>query len=452
MLETPSDLNQFHLENRSGDLILHVVPIDSDTHPANTSPSILFIRNACTGKSYYYAIDHPDSLPKFPISTLISYLSLAPNVKWSLDRKTMTQLLYIKGVYDANLCGFLEKNDIIDPFEFETAAHNLVKRNSHSHTKVNKAIPLLKHMEAFDDMCEDVIKMIKKFSVDSSFLHVNNKIISTLRNLEFNGIYVDGELFDKHFQTSPNKYGMVFSQYNVYTSTGRPSNRFGGINYAALNHSDGSRKCFVSRHRNDGKMVMVDYTAFHPRIICLLTDYKIPIETDIYEYLAKLYFQKKEVDETDISNAKQLTFRQLYGGVEDKYSHIKYLANLKSFIDSKWEFFQKNGYVETPLFKRKITSYHIQDPSPTKLFNYILQASEGEIAIPRIQLVQDHLLSKKAKTKAILYTYDSVLYDFHKDDGLQTLNEIREIMSINGAFPMKTYIGSSYQDIKLVNI
>lgn len=452
MIETISDFEKFQSENRDGDLILHVVPVESDSHPSDTFPSILFIRNISTGRSYYYAIDHPDSLPKISLKDLMDYLTLCGNIKWALDRKVMTQLLYIKNVYDANLCGFLEKNDIIDPSEFETPAHNLVRRNAHSHTRVNRAIPLLKHLEAFDDMCEDVIKMIKNFNVYPAFLQVNNKIISTLRNLEFNGIYVDNELFKTYFKTIPNKDGMVFSQYNVYTSTGRPSNRFGGVNYAALNHSDGSRKCFVSRYGNDGKMVMVDYTAFHPRIICLLTDYKIPIETDIYEYLAKLYFQKKEVDETDISNAKQLTFRQLYGGVEDKYSHIKYLANLKSFIDEKWDFFQKNGYVETPLFKRKITEHHIQGPNPTKLFNYILQASEGEIAIPRIQLVQDYLLNKKAKTKPIIYTYDSVLYDFHKDDGIETLNEIREIMSCNKAFPMKTYIGGSYQDLRLISL
>jgi hypothetical protein len=242
----------------------------------------------------------------------------------------------------------------------------------------------------------------------------------------------------------------VFSRYNVYTSTGRPSNSYDGINYAALNHTDGSRSCFVSRYGNDGRMVVVDYTAFHPRIICNLTDYPISTDIDFYEYMAKLYFQKKEVDETDLKNAKQLTFRQLYGGVEDKYSHIKYLANLKNFIDEQWKFFQSHGYIETPIFKRKITDKHIQDPNPTKLFNYILQAVEGEVSIPQVQKVLDYLHGKKSK--AVLYTYDAVLYDFHKEDGLDVLNHIRQLMSCNGMYPMKTYIGNSYNDIQLVSI
>ena len=243
---------------------------------------------------------------------------------------------------------------------------------------------------------------------------------------------------------------MVYSQYNVYTSTGRPSNRFGGVNYAALNQSDGSRKCFRSRYGRDGRMVLLDYSAFHPRIISHLTKYELPSEIDFNEYMAKLYFRKKVVDETDIKEAKILTFRQVYGGVEERYMHIKYLANLKTYIDEQWEFFQMNGYVLTPFFKRKITAKHITDPNPPKVFNYILQAVEGEVSIPKVKTVLAYLQGKK--TKAVLYTYDSVLYDFHKDDGYDTLREVRRIMSFDGRFPMKTYIGETYQDVKLVTL
>jgi len=450
MLETISDCNRFQAENLAGDLIVHIVPLEDGVHSANNSPSLLFVRNVLTGRTYHFSFDHPDSKPHVDSGWFVeNYLRRATNRMWALDRKSFTQLLDLPGILDANLCGFLKKNEVLDLIDFETPAHNFIRRNCHGHGKVNRAIPLLKHKEAFDDMCDSVEKMIRKFEVNDSY-HAFNGIIGTLGEIEKNGIFVDASLFEKHFEARPNKDGLVFSQYNVYTSTGRPSNRYGGINYAAMNHSDGSRSCFTSRHGKDGRMVVVDYTAFHPRIICNLTKYHIPIETDIYEYLAKLYFQKKEVDETDIKNAKQLTFRQLYGGVEDQYSHIKYLANLKTYEDEQWDFFQKNGYIETPIFKRRITDKHIQDPSPTKVFNYIMQAVEGEISIPQVQTVLNFLRGKK--TKAVLYTYDAVLYDFHKDDGLPTLNHIRQLMSCNGMFPMKTYIGNSYHDVHLVNV
>jgi hypothetical protein len=437
-------------ENEIGDLIVHAIPVEYGKHPSDSTLSVLFIKNLHTHKTYFVAFDHPDSRPDTLVVTKFQeHFGKMNNRKWALDKKEFIQLFSSKNVYDANYCGFLRRNEILDVGTFDTPSHELVRRHANTNGKVNKAIPLLKHKEAFEDMCVSVIEMINNFSIDRPFEIINNITIETLSSIESNGIHVDPAVFTNHFDTVPNKDNLVFSQYNIYTSTGRPSNRFGGVNYAALNNTDGSRKSFTSRYGEDGRMVMIDYTAFHPRIICSLTNYKLPITVDIYEYLAKLYFGKPFVDESDIKNAKVLTFRQLFGGVEDKYAHIKYLANLKRFIDEQWEFFRVNGYVVTPFFKRKITSNHIQDPNPAKLFNYILQATEGEVAIPQIAKVLQYL--EKKKSKAVLYTYDSVLYDFYKYDGVETLHEIISIMSCNGALPMKTYIGNSYQNMSLAS-
>ena len=447
MLETKEDCNQFLSENVEGDWIVHVVPIEDGVHPASTRPSIIFIRNISTGKTYYYAYEHPDSSPDLDPEWVTQEVLAQPNkIKWALDKKAFCQTFRLPKVYDANLCGFFKTNEIEEFSDFETSAHNLVRKQAFGKKCLNKVIPLMKHLEAFNDMCDSLEKMVKKTTIDIPFSRVNDIMLETLGEMESNGIFVDGNLFEKRFNQKPNASGYVFSQYNIYTSTGRPSNRFNGVNYAALNHTDGSRACFRSRHGKDGRMVLIDYTAFHPRIICDLTNYPISTDVDIYAYLASLYYQKKDVDETDIANAKKLTFRQLYGGVEEKYSHIKYLANLNAYINEQWEFFQKNGHVVTPFFKRKITDKHIQDPNPSKLFNYILQAVEGEVAIPKAQSVLHYLRGKS--TKAILYTYDSVLYDFHRNDGMETLNEIRKIMSSDGHFPMKTYIGETYQDLQ----
>ena len=53
------------------------------------------------------------------------------------------------------------------------------------------------------------------------------------------------------------KEGEVHSEYNIYTSTGRPSNRFGGTNFAALNKKDGSRKQYISRFKNGVLVEMI---------------------------------------------------------------------------------------------------------------------------------------------------------------------------------------------------
>jgi hypothetical protein len=46
--------------------------------------------------------------------------------------------------------------------------------------------------------------------------------------------------------------GYVYSDYNPYTITSRVTNKFGKINFAAVNKSDGSREAFISRHENGG--------------------------------------------------------------------------------------------------------------------------------------------------------------------------------------------------------
>jgi hypothetical protein len=447
MIETIEDFLKFSA-NSNGDWIVHVVPVEEDLHPADNLPCILFIHVISSGKTYFYSCKHPDSIPKIKLDEFIGKLSESKNKKWALDKKSFSHFFNLQNVYDANMCYFLKENTTLDLSEFDTVAHTLVRRNCRNEWGINKIIPIVKHLESFNNLCEEIIKII--CPVDSQMKMFNNVIIDSLGKLESNGIFVNREIFREYFELLPNKNGMVFSQYNVYTSTGRPSNRFGKVNFAALQVSNGCRKAFVSRHGNDGKIVVIDYTAFHPRIICTLTNYNIDVNINIYEYLAKLYFKKTIVDEFDIIESKKLTFKQLYGGVESKYAHIKYLANLNTYINNQWDYFKDNGHVLTPIFKRKITYKHIIDPSPTKVFNYILQAVEGEIAISRLQKVMSFLKNKR--TMPILYTYDSLIYDFHNEDGMETIRNIQNIMSGNGLLPIKTYMGESYQSAEQVEI
>ena len=446
MIENELDISRFQRENKEGNWFLYVVPLKYNIHPVKNIPSIIFIRNLKTKKTYYFSVNHPDSIStisweKFQEECLISHMG----IKWSIDKKTFKQLTGID-TYDVNLIGYINFNELFIESEYELPSHFLIKSNARNYGEINKSIPLVKHLEFFNDLADDVSSLLKKVEPDDAFLKFNDLIIETLGKLESNGIFVNDKLFNKRFGKDPDKAGLVYSQYNVYTSTGRPSNRYGGINYAALNVEDGTRKCFCSRWGEDGAIVVIDYTAFHPRIVSYLTNYSIADGTDIYEYLSRLYFKKSEVDEIDIKEAKKITFRQFYGGIEDKYSHIKYLANLKSFIYDQWEFFNQKGYILTPLFKRKITNKHLLNPNPPKVFNYILQATEGEIAISKLKEVMVYLSSKK--TLPVLYTYDAVMYDFYRGDGIDTLMEICRLMGYEGKFPTKVYIGNSYHNIK----
>jgi len=453
MIYTVEDIKKFQIENVVGDWIIHIVPLDDKIHSANNKPSIFFIKNIETSKIYYYIFNHPDSLKKvITDSDFINEILLkSENIKWAVDKKSILQYIPIKNVYDVNLYSFIKNNEILNVDDYETIIHKQLKIRVQHIDKFSRVVPILKHKEMFSGLCDDVEQIIKKYTIDQSFLNINNIIIPTLSDLEKNGIYVNPTLFKKYFDIYPNDKNYVYSQYNIYTSTGRPSNRYDSINYAAIPQNDGSRSAFISRFSKSGKMILIDYAAFHPRIVCNLINYPLPTDIDIYSYLAKLYFNKQDIDETDISNAKKLTFKQFYGGIENKYSHIKYLSNLKKYINIQWEFYKTYDYVLTPIFNRKITNNHIKgDASPYKIFNYILQAAEGEIAISRLNLVMDYLKNKN--TCAVLYTYDSILYDFCLDDKLDIIYDIINIMSFDGKFPLKIYIGDSYHDLKLIDI
>ena len=420
-------------------LIFYAIPRDSYSHPCETECSVFFIYGMKNKKTTYVSFTHQDASHFITKEQLIFDLLSLKNKKWVFDKKECLQMIPLSDLNDIDLYLHLWMNEITNKEKYETVVHKFIKRKKRGLKNLNDVIPLLKHKEMFETMCENFSEM---FDIDDGYKKENSIVIETLAELESNGIYVNKTCFGQFFKAVIPNDNLVHSQYHIYTSTGRPSNNFAEVNYAALNIENGCRNCFVSRYDTDGKMILIDYSAFHPRIICNLIKFPLDINIDIYKYLGELYFNRDMVNDFDIAESKKLTFKQLYGGVEEKFEHIKYFARIKSFIETNWQNFIHDGFILTPLFKRRITKEHIKDANPNKLFNYILQATETEVAIPAINEVNKYLRDKK--TKAVLYTYDSILFDFHKDDGGKILNDVITIMKMNDSFPVKVYMGDSY--------
>jgi hypothetical protein len=80
--------------------------------------------------------------------------------------------------------------------------------------------------------------------------------------------------------------------------------------------------------------------------------------------------------------------------------------------------------------------------NPNKLFNYLLQASETENNLQVLNNVNDLLC--EYNTKIILYTYDSLLFDYDLKDGRKLLLKLKDVMSQAGRFPVKTKAGVNY--------
>ena len=115
----------------------------------------------------------------------------------------------------------------------------------------------------------------------------------------------------------------VYSQYNYHTTTGRPSNAFGGFNFAAMSKEDGTRAAFCSRFER-GALVEMDFDSYHVRLIATVIGYELP-ESSIHDYLGRFYFDTTELTEEQRAESKAITFRLLYGGIDAEFLSIHFL-------------------------------------------------------------------------------------------------------------------------------
>lgn len=274
-------------------------------------------------------------------------------------------------------------------------------------------------------------------TMDSSQYVFMRKMLSTLQEIEQSGICVNRELLVKHFGAKVNrafKGNMVYSEYNPYTLTNRPSNRFGGLNYGALNKTDNSRETFISRYES-GCLVQMDFEAYHVRLVADDLNVTLPTWKSIHTELAKIYFQTDVITDEMYTESKRKTFEIMYGMSNESYN---------------FELFEKihltrKGYENrnTITLPSGITTT-VQLPTASKLFNYYVQSLEVVKTIPKLQQVLN--LIRNTNNHLVLYTYDSILLDMEEYD-VALLKQIVEILEEHKKFPVRIYKGTSYNDI-----
>ena len=74
-----------------------------------------------------------------------------------------------------------------------------------------------------------------------------------------------------------------------------------------------------------------------------------------------------------------------------------------------WEEFNNSGKVIVPISSYCFKKSDLENMNPQKLFNYMLQNVES--AVNTYILMDIHKLLRGKKTKIVLYTYDSFLFD-----------------------------------------
>lgn len=455
-IEKQSDVDYIRENLREEDIFLYAVPYSTVKHPVVDNVSLIFIHGMLSKKDFIICIDHSDVNSELTVESIAKLINVVAKKKYVINKKSFCQLCDICDVIDINVLSYATKFEYIEFDSINTTAHNFYNSMFSKCNILNQIIPISKHYEKFQNIKRVALELLNENARDiqfDSFLKLNNEIINTLCNIEKCGLYVDRKKFTACFGQEHDKYivnNKVYTQYNIFTSTGRPSNRYGGINFAALNKQDNTRECFVSRFKENGKLIDMDFKAFHPRLISNLINYNLSPDVDIYSYLATYYFNRKNISTVDIKKSKSITFKQLYGNIEAKYRKIPFFAKTQKYIDQQWNFFQKNGYIETPIYNRLITEKNLGgEINKNKIFNYILQSFEVETAMKKageiIQLLSNY------QTVMCLYTYDSFLFDFHKDDGKELLKNIQSIMMVGG-YPIKIKAGNNYRHMQEISL
>lgn len=417
LIEDKHTLLSFLGGNPNIDLI---IPVWSShrAHPLGSRISFLYFRQS-DGKDGIINFNHIDAkkLDKFDITKLANENTLV------LDNR------YLKTIGLDYEWVYFEENGI--PFIFNEVVESVYRGYRNDFKELNDCIPLMKWYE--------ILKTIPNISTRREWDRKYTSAIQTLGRLEGAGVKVVEEKFIDSFNFNPQyikRSGIVFTQYNPYTTTGRPSNRHLNVNYSALNKSDGTRECFVSRHPH-GTLLQFDYESYHIRLIAKMVGYEFPKGISAHQHLANLYG-------CDYETAKKITFTYLYGGLDDNARGIEFFQKVDEYIKGLYQRFVISGKLTTLLYKREIPFNRIEGANEQKVFNYLLQSLETEINYMKIGEVLEYLDGKMSKM--ILYTYDAFVIDTHPVERENLLNDIREIME-KGGFPVKCEEGENYNNL-----
>ena len=358
-------------------------------HPVENFVCAFYVRPIKETKGYILPITHSECI-NLEYNKVIEELSNWKKI-YVRDKKEFLHYLPLKQLFDITL----HLPPYIPPL---TQAHNFIYRNHPSRIDTNAIVPITKHYEVCEQIYEDLEHRINQ-PINQFY---NNKATLVFNAIERNGIKIDKNEFEKYFdRTSPDEF--VYTSYNFKTLTTRPSNKYDGINYAALPKENGCRKSFIPR--ND-VFVELDISAYHPTLSGQLVDYDFG-DDDIHKAFASMYG-------VDYKKAKELTFKQLYGGVFDQYKDLEFFKKVKVYIDDLWANYQEHGWVECPISGYQYREWELENMNPQKLFNYVLQNLETATNIGILWEILKLLRGKN--TKLVLYTYDSFLFDLDENE------------------------------------
>ena len=435
-IETDSDIQWLNDKLNQEESVWIPINSSSSLHPVNNSISFIYIYFISSTETAGVSISHNDvhSIPLNAIDTSSRVFNVY------IYQTNRSPLWASMGFLDISLIYWLDTGNHIDTNEVDKI-YSFMNSWYRSSKNDNNIIPVTKHIEYCDALMGILLPIVRSFKPSECFEIYNDTIIPTMESIEANGLCVNENKFRRLNPKYPLRNEYAYSKYDIYTTTGRPSCHFGGVNFVALSKENGSREPYVSRFKS-GKLIEFDFDSFHVRLIADCIGYKFE-DKSIHHHFAKLYFDKNEISDDEYEVAKKITFRELYS-LEGKYTNIDFFNKVHDLADDLWTTFRMKNYIQTLIFGRKLYKENLYDITKNKLFNYYIQSLEFESSVMIMHDIQKYL--KDFNTKLVLYTYDSLLFDVDPSENKTALAGIYNIL--NDKYPVKIKAGTDYNSMQ----
>lgn len=420
--------------NSFKDSIVLAIPVLSDhiKHRCENRISFIYLYDFSTTEEYVISCNHTD-LEKNGEDWINSVIW--PDLLICYKKS----ILWTKNIkcYDADLCYWLQKNI---PIEIEYSPDiSTYHRWYYNLKNVNDIIPIVSLIEYCRTIRNNFKECILQIEFDEVLDFYNQNVLENFYQIENSGLPIDTESLKMFYNIEK---PILYTEYNSYTATGRPSNRFGGINFAALDKNNGVRS-IIQAKTNSQLLVEFDYDSHHVRLVAKLIGYELP-EGNLHHYFGRQYFKTPMITDEQYLESKTITFRLLYGSIHNEHSDIPFFKMVQEYRNRLWDEFSDIGYIKTPLTKRKIYARNHDNMNASKLFNYVLQGYETDVNSLMLNKILRYLYTKYSKI--ILYTYDSFLFLYDKRDGKEFIDDILKILN-NYGMRTSLKVGKDYANM-----
>lgn len=351
----------------------------------------------------------------------------------NLDNSLLKHLVSEKNhfIYNKKLLnGFTNFDECIDVdilFNLEgrtLSTDNKLFRHYYNEEENIKIIPISTMIQYINNLHDKLVYLLLSFKNNIDVLIQYTKIQSEFQRIDSAGVMYNGKI--------------VKGNYDILTKTNRPRNVSEGINLLSLRQEEKEK---ITSRFEDGFLIMFDYKSFVFNLLSVILQSDYGKVNEIYDAIGQEYFGRTTINEEERKKAKILTFKILYSKKIEDFIKYPFFKDVDRFSKDRYNELQNQGYTLSCLYGRKFSS---DVKNRHTLLTHLVQNFETEYNYETLHKINN--LLDKTKSKMVLYTYDSFLIDFEKNE-MGVLDDLKEIITRNGLLEVNYSYGKTLSDL-----